>query len=125
MFGFSASQVLSDVFNAPVYVLDQSNSACVGSAYRALHGETLLLMLLDLPEGSVMQKPGWLVSGLAAADGLSFLDVVKEGAEPQLVASPHPAAAQVDGSVHKQTMERRGAGRKRFCCRPCRFTSRC
>lgn len=32
------SQVLSDVFNAPVYAIDLSNSACLGSAYRALHG---------------------------------------------------------------------------------------
>ncbi|XP_038046512.1 xylulose kinase-like [Patiria miniata] len=31
-------QVLSDVFNAPVYVLDVANSACLGCAYRAKHG---------------------------------------------------------------------------------------
>uniref|UniRef100_A0A8C9YMK9 Xylulose kinase n=1 Tax=Sander lucioperca TaxID=283035 RepID=A0A8C9YMK9_SANLU len=30
-------QVLSDVFNAPVYTIDVSNSACLGSGYRALH----------------------------------------------------------------------------------------
>lgn len=34
----SSLQVLSDVFNAPVYTIDLSNSTCVGSAYRALHG---------------------------------------------------------------------------------------
>uniref|UniRef100_A0A4W6FWP3 Xylulose kinase n=1 Tax=Lates calcarifer TaxID=8187 RepID=A0A4W6FWP3_LATCA len=33
-------QVLSDVFNAPVYTIDLSNSTCLGSAYRALHAET-------------------------------------------------------------------------------------
>jgi len=32
-------QVLSDVFQAPVYVLDTSNSACLGCAYRAKHGK--------------------------------------------------------------------------------------
>lgn len=31
-------QVLSDVFDAPVYTTDVSDSACLGSAYRALHG---------------------------------------------------------------------------------------
>uniref|UniRef100_A0A663M5A0 Xylulose kinase n=1 Tax=Athene cunicularia TaxID=194338 RepID=A0A663M5A0_ATHCN len=30
-------QVLSDVFNAPVYTIDTANSACLGSAYRAIH----------------------------------------------------------------------------------------
>lgn len=38
MFINSSLQVLSDVFNAPVYTIDLSNSTCVGSAYRALHG---------------------------------------------------------------------------------------
>ncbi|XP_053121434.1 xylulose kinase isoform X2 [Hemicordylus capensis] len=31
-------QVLSDVFSAPVYTIDTANSACLGSAYRAIHG---------------------------------------------------------------------------------------
>uniref|UniRef100_A0A3Q3QT43 Xylulose kinase n=1 Tax=Monopterus albus TaxID=43700 RepID=A0A3Q3QT43_MONAL len=31
-------QVLSDVFNAPVYTIDMSDSTCLGAAYRALHG---------------------------------------------------------------------------------------
>ncbi|KAG8443549.1 hypothetical protein GDO86_012090, partial [Hymenochirus boettgeri] len=31
-------QVLSDVFNAPVFTIDTANSACLGSAYRAAHG---------------------------------------------------------------------------------------
>lgn len=35
------SQVLSDVFNAPVYTIDTANSACLGSAYRAIHGKTV------------------------------------------------------------------------------------
>uniref|UniRef100_A0A8D3CDF3 Xylulose kinase n=1 Tax=Scophthalmus maximus TaxID=52904 RepID=A0A8D3CDF3_SCOMX len=33
-------QVLSDVFNTPVFTMDLSNSACLGSAYRAVHGTT-------------------------------------------------------------------------------------
>uniref|UniRef100_A0A8D0HPG7 Xylulose kinase n=1 Tax=Sphenodon punctatus TaxID=8508 RepID=A0A8D0HPG7_SPHPU len=32
-------QVLSDVFNAPVYTIDTANSACLGCAYRAIHGK--------------------------------------------------------------------------------------
>ncbi|KAM6953860.1 xylulose kinase [Aplochiton taeniatus] len=32
-------QVLSDVFDAPVYTLDVANSSCLGGAYRALHGK--------------------------------------------------------------------------------------
>lgn len=63
-------QVLSDVFNAPVFTLDVSNSACLGSAYRALHG-------------------------LSAESGASFFDVVKNAPEPQLVAAPHPEAKEV------------------------------
>ncbi|EPY86841.1 hypothetical protein CB1_000295001 [Camelus ferus] len=35
---YLAWQVLADVFGAPVYVIDTTNSACVGSAYRAFHG---------------------------------------------------------------------------------------
>uniref|UniRef100_A0A8B9HSJ3 Xylulose kinase n=1 Tax=Astyanax mexicanus TaxID=7994 RepID=A0A8B9HSJ3_ASTMX len=34
---FSSLQVLSDVFNAPVYTIDVANSACLGGAYRAMH----------------------------------------------------------------------------------------
>uniref|UniRef100_A0A3Q2EFJ7 Xylulose kinase n=1 Tax=Cyprinodon variegatus TaxID=28743 RepID=A0A3Q2EFJ7_CYPVA len=63
-------QVLSDVFNAPVYTIDLSDSTCLGSAYRALHG-------------------------LVADSGVSFLDVVKKAPEPQLVCTPHPTAQQV------------------------------
>ncbi|KAE8279611.1 Xylulose kinase [Larimichthys crocea] len=63
-------QVLSDVFNAPVYTIDLSNSACLGSAYRALHG-------------------------VVAESGLSFVDVVKTAPEPRLVATPHATAQEV------------------------------
>ncbi|XP_076577627.1 xylulose kinase isoform X1 [Chaetodon auriga] len=63
-------QVLSDVFNAPVYTIDLSNSACLGSAYRALHG-------------------------LVAESGVSFFDAMKKAPEPQLVATPHPSAQEV------------------------------
>uniref|UniRef100_A0A8C9VE54 Xylulose kinase n=1 Tax=Scleropages formosus TaxID=113540 RepID=A0A8C9VE54_SCLFO len=33
-------QVLSDVFGAPVYTIDTTNSACLGCAFRAKHGKT-------------------------------------------------------------------------------------
>ena len=35
----SILQVAADVFNAKVYVLDVANSACLGAAYIAKHGE--------------------------------------------------------------------------------------
>lgn len=70
-------QVLSDVFNAPVYTIDLSDSACLGSAYRALHG-------------------------LVADSGVSFLDVVKNAPEPQRATTPHPSAKQVyDGMLQR------------------------
>lgn len=63
-------QVLSDVFNAPVFTIDLPDSACLGSAYRALHG-------------------------LVAESGVSFSDVVKKAPDPQLVATPQPAAQEL------------------------------
>uniref|UniRef100_A0A4W6F182 Xylulose kinase n=1 Tax=Lates calcarifer TaxID=8187 RepID=A0A4W6F182_LATCA len=71
-------QVLSDVFNAPVYTIDLSNSTCLGSAYRALHG-------------------------LVAESGVSFFDVVKKAPEPRLVATPHPTAQEVHTHTHTHT----------------------
>ncbi|KAJ7322140.1 hypothetical protein JRQ81_018427 [Phrynocephalus forsythii] len=56
-------QVLSDVFNAPVYTIDTANSACLGSAYRAIHG-------------------------LVAETNVSLTDVVKLAPGPNLVATP-------------------------------------
>jgi len=35
-------QVLSDVFNTPVYVQNVADSACLGSAYRAKHGISVI-----------------------------------------------------------------------------------
>ncbi|XP_057680410.1 xylulose kinase isoform X4 [Corythoichthys intestinalis] len=63
-------QVLCDVFNAPVYTMDVSDSACLGSAYRALHG------VLD-PSGE------------------SFFDVMRKAPEARLAATPQPRAQQV------------------------------
>ncbi|XP_061821033.1 xylulose kinase isoform X2 [Nerophis lumbriciformis] len=70
-------QVLSDVFNAPVYTIDVSNSACLGSAYRAMHG------LLD-------------------KSGVSFFDVLKKAPEARLVATPQPTAQQVYNHMLKR-----------------------
>ncbi|XP_049726839.1 xylulose kinase isoform X2 [Elephas maximus indicus] len=63
-------QVLADVFDAPVYVTDTANSACVGSAYRAFHG-------------------------LAAGAAVPFADVVKLAPQPRLAVTPTPGAAQL------------------------------
>uniref|UniRef100_H0V2W1 Xylulose kinase n=1 Tax=Cavia porcellus TaxID=10141 RepID=H0V2W1_CAVPO len=63
-------QVLADVFDAPVYVMDTANSACVGSAYRAFHG-------------------------LAGGTDTVFSEVVKSTPGPRLAATPAPGASQV------------------------------
>lgn len=70
-------QVLSDVFNAPVYTINLSDSTCLGSAYRALHG-------------------------LVAESGASFVDVVKKAPEPRLVATPHPKAKEMYDELLKR-----------------------
>uniref|UniRef100_A0A8C3TAS0 Xylulose kinase n=1 Tax=Chelydra serpentina TaxID=8475 RepID=A0A8C3TAS0_CHESE len=63
-------QVLSDVFSAPVYTIDTANSACLGCAYRAIHG-------------------------LVAETSVSLGDVVKLAPEPRLVVTPTAGADQV------------------------------
>ncbi|NXT02166.1 XYLB kinase, partial [Jacana jacana] len=63
-------QVLSDVFNAPVYTIDTANSACLGSAYRAIHG-------------------------LVAETNVSLADVVKLAPEPKLAVTPTTGAEEV------------------------------
>lgn len=93
-------QVLADVFDAPVYTLHLSESSCLGSAYRALHGITrthtlTLTMSFSLIGGSLL--------GLVAEGGVSFCEAVRDGAEPQLVATPHPSAAQVHSAMNTHT----------------------
>ncbi|NXX38061.1 XYLB kinase, partial [Tricholaema leucomelas] len=63
-------QVLSDVFNAPVYTIDTANSACLGSAYRAIHG-------------------------LVAEMDVSLADVVKSAPAPRLAVTPTAGAEEV------------------------------
>ncbi|CAH1772662.1 unnamed protein product [Owenia fusiformis] len=56
-------QVISDVFNAPVYIQDVANSACLGGAYRAKHGymggETVPFsdVVKDAPDFTCAAKP--------------------------------------------------------------------
>ncbi|GAA6098188.1 xylulose kinase isoform X1 [Tachysurus ichikawai] len=64
------TQVLSDVFNAPVYTIDLANSACLGCAYRAVHG-------------------------LAAEMGMSFGEAVSKAPGAQLAVKPTPGAEKV------------------------------
>ncbi|XP_034039344.1 xylulose kinase, partial [Thalassophryne amazonica] len=71
-------QVLADVFNARVYTIDVSDSACLGSAYRALHG-------------------------LTAESGHSFFDAVKKAPEPRLVTTPNVTAKEVNTHTHTHT----------------------
>uniref|UniRef100_A0AAY4AA46 Xylulose kinase n=1 Tax=Denticeps clupeoides TaxID=299321 RepID=A0AAY4AA46_9TELE len=63
-------QVLSDVFNAPVYTIDVANSACLGCAYRAAHG-------------------------LVAGRGVPFSEVVCNAPEPKLAVKPTLGASKV------------------------------
>ncbi|XP_033729842.1 xylulose kinase-like [Pecten maximus] len=67
-------QVLSDVFNAPVYVTDVPNSAALGGCYRAKHGVT----------------------------GLKFSDVVKGHPEPMCVATPSNGASEIYQSMSER-----------------------
>eukprot|EP00117_Sycon_ciliatum_P018203 scpid67396/ scgid16907/ Xylulose kinase len=69
-------QVLSNVFNAPVYTLDVSESACLGAAYRALHG--------------YKRK---------ANESLCFADALGDPPSLNLVASPDPNATAVYDSL--------------------------
>ncbi|KAK2854586.1 hypothetical protein Q7C36_006455 [Tachysurus vachellii] len=70
-------QVLSDVFNAPVYTIDLANSACLGCAYRAVHG-------------------------LAAEMGMSFAEAVSKAPGAQLAVKPTPGAEKVYGPLLKR-----------------------
>ncbi|KAI5606517.1 xylulose kinase [Silurus asotus] len=70
-------QVLSDVFNAPVYTIDVANSACLGCAYRAVHG-------------------------LAAEMGMSFAEAMSEAPGAQLAVRPTPGAEKVYGPLLKR-----------------------
>ncbi|KAK1794931.1 hypothetical protein P4O66_010123, partial [Electrophorus voltai] len=70
-------QVLSDVFNAPVYTIDVANSACLGSAFRAMHGKLIHL------------------NTLVAGKGVSFTDTVRGAAAAQLAVRPNPSAEEV------------------------------
>ncbi|XP_070961014.1 xylulose kinase isoform X2 [Oncorhynchus clarkii lewisi] len=63
-------QVLSDVFDAPVYTIDVANSACLGCGYRALQG-------------------------LVAESGVSFAEAVRKAPEAQLAVTPTPGADKV------------------------------
>ncbi|PIK52463.1 hypothetical protein BSL78_10667 [Apostichopus japonicus] len=63
-------QILSDVFQAPVYVMDVANSASLGCAYRARHG--------------------WLGSSQ-----VTFKDSVKTATEFKLAASPNLEVSQI------------------------------
>ncbi|XP_077160207.1 xylulose kinase isoform X1 [Paroedura picta] len=72
-------QILSDVFSAPVYTIDTANSACLGSAYRAIHG-------------------------LVAESNVAFVDVVKSAPGPRLVATPATGATLVYQPLLKRYM---------------------
>uniref|UniRef100_A0A8B9VAF6 Xylulose kinase n=2 Tax=Anas TaxID=8835 RepID=A0A8B9VAF6_9AVES len=73
-------QVLSDVFNAPVYTIDTANSACLGSAYRAIHG-------------------------LVAETNVSLADVVKLAPEPRLAVTPTTGAEELYRPLLKRYAE--------------------
>lgn len=63
-------QVLSDVFNSPVYTIDVTDSACLGCAYRALHG-------------------------VVGEESVSFVELLRTAPDPQLAVTPTPGAQEV------------------------------
>ncbi|MFT7816077.1 xylulose kinase isoform X2 [Arapaima gigas] len=73
-------QVLSDVFCAPVYTIDTTNSACLGCAFRAKHG-------------------------IVAETGVSFAEAVRHAQEPKLVAIPSPGAEKIFEPLLKRYAE--------------------
>ncbi|XP_077296795.1 xylulose kinase-like isoform X2 [Arctopsyche grandis] len=78
----SILQVMSDVFNAPVYVQDSANSALLGAAYRAKHG-------LMYHNASDDEKP-------------TFETITSGVPSPTLVCTPYSDAEQ----VYKPMLER-------------------
>ncbi|XP_041421136.1 xylulokinase homolog (H. influenzae) isoform X1 [Xenopus laevis] len=74
-------QVLSDVFNAPVYTIATANSACLGSAYQAAHGLTV--------ETSVSP----------------FAESLKSSEGHQLAVTPRPGADKIYGALLKRYAE--------------------
>ncbi|EOA96459.1 Xylulose kinase [Anas platyrhynchos] len=86
--------VLSDVFNAPVYTIDTANSACLGSAYRAIHG-------------------------LVAETNVSLADVVKLAPEPRLAVTPTTGAEESIGAAEDSpTSSRCTVTQRRFSWQP-------
>ncbi|XP_064187159.1 xylulose kinase isoform X2 [Anguilla rostrata] len=73
-------QVLSDVFSAPVYTIDTANSACLGCAYRAMHGTV-------------------------AGRGVSFSEAVSKAPEPKLAVTPTPGAEKIFEPLLKRYAE--------------------
>uniref|UniRef100_A0A8B9HXR2 Xylulose kinase n=1 Tax=Astyanax mexicanus TaxID=7994 RepID=A0A8B9HXR2_ASTMX len=76
---FSSLQVLSDVFNAPVYTIDVANSACLGGAYRAMHG-------------------------LVAESGVSFAEAVRKAPGAQLAVTPTTGAEEVREFIQQHSL---------------------
>lgn len=82
------TQVLADVFGAPVYVASQTDSASLGAAYRAAHGWAVKSRGSFVPFEAVLQQ-----GAIAAASGSAVS--APSGAGPielRLVSSPRAAA---------------------------------
>ncbi|CAH1970342.1 unnamed protein product [Acanthoscelides obtectus] len=62
-------QVLADVFNSPVYVFKEANSAMIGAGYQAKHG---------------LLKPS-----------MSYGDMIYNLPQPELACEPYPDAAEI------------------------------
>ncbi|TRY55339.1 hypothetical protein DNTS_009045 [Danionella cerebrum] len=67
-------QVLSDVFDAPVYTIDVPNSTCLGCAYRAAHGPT---------DTHRLER------------GSSFSEMLRNTSKPQLAVRPQAGSKEV------------------------------
>lgn len=95
------SQVISDVFGAPVFVSDIPNSAALGSCYRAKHGvyqRRLWVLYLQSICMSCNFHIHVHVSWFEGLDGCDFSDVVLNHPQPECVARPTEGANQVSRS---------------------------
>jgi xylulokinase len=84
-------QVLADVFGAPVFVAQQTDSASLGAAYRAAHGWAVSQKGGFVPFETVLQHG----AGAAAAGKTDAASASAGPVKLSLAASPRPSATSV------------------------------
>jgi len=87
------TQVLADVFGAPVYVASQTDSASLGAAYRAAHGWAVKARGSFVPFETVLQQGASAAAVTTANEAGRAIGVGP--VELRLVSSPRAAATAV------------------------------